>query len=579
MKTLKGKISLLIISFLALFSFSKCVENHVLPDFGVLEITTDPIGVDVYLNGEKKGKTPLKLEELLEDTYTIRLTSNDFIDSIFTQNISGGDSYNFDVFMKESDPKGKITLTTNPSGANVTLKRKNPDGLSSDIEFPQKITPATYNNLERGIYTVLLEKNLYEPVNFEIDLSKDEEYSKNTKLAVVGTAGGIFVNSNPNGADIYINGVDENLQTPDTLYPLPAGDYNVTLSLENYRDTTISVAVTSGIISELNVELTFYEPRGSITLDSNPQGARIFLDNEDTQLFTPAKLSKLKGGDYSIRLELDNYYDTTFTVTVIEDQNTTVPIIELVEIPVYTITAAANPSEAASISGAGDYKAGETVEMSFQAANGYRFINWTENGTEVSDLSVYSFTATRNRNLIANFEPIGNLIVDSDPQGAEIFINNLSTGEFTPHSFQALVAGDYNITLKLQDFADTTFAVNIPRGQTAETGSVYLRDITPDVDVTISHAINSNNQLVFTFSFNQAIRFEILNATLPDDSGNAGGQKLPSFSFGNQLLPEGIATTWTFAEEVKGVWTFEFIGTKVDGRQFSFQVQKFYQVP
>jgi uncharacterized repeat protein (TIGR02543 family) len=37
-------------------------------------------------------------------------------------------------------------------------------------------------------------------------------------------------------------------------------------------------------------------------------------------------------------------------------------------------------------------------------ANGYAFVNWTENGNQVSTSATYSFTVSGNRTLVANFK-------------------------------------------------------------------------------------------------------------------------------------------------------------------------------
>ena len=70
----------------------------------------------------------------------------------------------------------------------------------------------------------------------------------------------------------------------------------------------------------------------------------------------------------------------------------------------FKVTASVNPAEGGTVEGAGTYSSGATVNLSATAANGYRFINWIENGEEVSTSAVYTFTASGNRELTANFE-------------------------------------------------------------------------------------------------------------------------------------------------------------------------------
>lgn len=70
----------------------------------------------------------------------------------------------------------------------------------------------------------------------------------------------------------------------------------------------------------------------------------------------------------------------------------------------YTINVSANPSNGGTVSGGGTY-APNTVATVFASANpGFRFVNWTENGVQVSTAPTYGFGATRDRDLVANFQ-------------------------------------------------------------------------------------------------------------------------------------------------------------------------------
>ncbi|MBQ3045502.1 MAG: leucine-rich repeat protein, partial [Clostridia bacterium] len=70
----------------------------------------------------------------------------------------------------------------------------------------------------------------------------------------------------------------------------------------------------------------------------------------------------------------------------------------------FKVTASVNPAEGGTVEGAGTYSSGATVTLTASAASGYRFVNWIENGEEVSTSAVYTFTASKNRELTANFE-------------------------------------------------------------------------------------------------------------------------------------------------------------------------------
>ena len=68
----------------------------------------------------------------------------------------------------------------------------------------------------------------------------------------------------------------------------------------------------------------------------------------------------------------------------------------------YQITASVNPAEGGTITGEGTYLYGDMVTLTVNTNEDYAFENWTENGVIVSEDKTYTFTATENRNLVAN---------------------------------------------------------------------------------------------------------------------------------------------------------------------------------
>ena len=68
-----------------------------------------------------------------------------------------------------------------------------------------------------------------------------------------------------------------------------------------------------------------------------------------------------------------------------------------------TITVSANPEEGGTVTGGGEYQSGETCTVTATPNGEYVFAGWTEDGTLVSSDMSYSFTATADRNLVANF--------------------------------------------------------------------------------------------------------------------------------------------------------------------------------
>jgi hypothetical protein len=69
----------------------------------------------------------------------------------------------------------------------------------------------------------------------------------------------------------------------------------------------------------------------------------------------------------------------------------------------YIIDVEANNNDFGTVTGAGTYEHFETVTLSATPNTGYHFVNWTENGEEVSDEMIYEFEVDGPRDLVANF--------------------------------------------------------------------------------------------------------------------------------------------------------------------------------
>ena len=62
-----------------------------------------------------------------------------------------------------------------------------------------------------------------------------------------------------------------------------------------------------------------------------------------------------------------------------------------------------SPAGLGNVTGAGTYEDGNNVTVTAMPKAGARFVRWTENGTQVSTIASYTFTAGGNRNLTAEF--------------------------------------------------------------------------------------------------------------------------------------------------------------------------------
>src|SRR5690606_12336374 len=69
----------------------------------------------------------------------------------------------------------------------------------------------------------------------------------------------------------------------------------------------------------------------------------------------------------------------------------------------YTISTSSYPTEGGTTTGSGNYNHGTTATLTTTANEGYTFVNWTEDGIEVSNEESFEVIVTGNHNYVANF--------------------------------------------------------------------------------------------------------------------------------------------------------------------------------
>ena len=96
----------------------------------------------------------------------------------------------------------------------------------------------------------------------------------------------------------------------------------------------------------------------------------------------------------------------------------------------YEIKASADPQAGGSVTGAGTYKAGQTVTLkATPSSEHYSFVNWTEDDTVVCETAKYEFTASADRNLVANFQLDSHMVTFVNEDGTELQSGQVAYGE------------------------------------------------------------------------------------------------------------------------------------------------------
>ncbi len=382
--------------------------------------------------------------------------------------------------------------------------------------------------------------------------------------------GSIYLTSEPNGAKILLLGTDTKKVTPDSIVNLESGLYEVTLQLENYKDTSFAVQVFKNQKTTKNIKLKSNLAIGKIILNSTPANAEIFLNNNSTHKYTPDSLTNLAVGVYTIKLVLQNYIDTSFTVNISEEKITqTMGVVLKSSIPKGEIFLDSDPAGAKIF--LNENETGKLTPDTLKGLSaGEYFIKLTHK--EYLDTTiVVNLGNDQKTSKYVELKPLpphGNIYLESDPIGAIIKLQGKATGKVTPDTLSELPVGAYLITLSLKDFNDTSFIANVEEDETSEY-EITLVDTTSDVSTIITYNINaSTGQLKFLFTFNQDIALDFIDLREPNSS------EARSFPFYSQHYSEGTAAEIKYPEKKTGLWRFSISGKKLGGRKDEFKINK-----
>ena len=210
---------------------------------------------------------------------------------------------------------GTIQVTSDPAGATVTC-----DGTDS------RITPYTYQGVPQGSHEITITLDGYLPYSTTISVASGAESVISAALSQENakSTGSLSVSSDPTGATVTLDGTQAK-KTPYTYTNLQPGTYLVEIKKDGYTSYTKTTSVTSGIESEISASLNPVKNTGSLTVNSDPSGASIYL-NGIYRGISPVQLESVDAGIYTIKAEKSSYNTGTEIINLIGGQENSVQL-------------------------------------------------------------------------------------------------------------------------------------------------------------------------------------------------------------------------------------------------------------
>jgi len=211
---------------------------------GMLSVTSEPSGADIYLKGKFVARTPHTLSNIVPGEVVLRIEKKGYEEWTTSAFIQPNGQEVVDVVLKEKI--GKLTIVSNPEGAAVYLAKSN------QKEMMIGNTPILNYVTTIGNYAVREDKNNYYDVRKKVSGQTDRVTDVYFKLD--DKPGSFLVNNEPLNARVFLDGVYKG-RSPLQLDGLKKGNYLVTMSMP-YDSKTVKVLVKPNKQSVTEVNLS-----------------------------------------------------------------------------------------------------------------------------------------------------------------------------------------------------------------------------------------------------------------------------------------------------------------------------------
>ena len=270
-----------------------------------VNITSQPEGATVIIDGKDRGTTPVTLFDLAPGRHHLKYRLAGYVerDRFFnTQDAQGNYLEKNEVLEEE---KGILLLKTEPDGCDIQI-----DGVSVG-RTPRLITHLPV----KGTYSVRLRKAGYQDQTISVKFEGRKPLVREEKLVLA--SGTIDISSEPAGAEVTVNGIVKGV-TPLRVTEVPRGRATVKFRLDGFAEEVRELAINAGDVQTLPIVLKGLP--GTLHLVSVPEGARFYVNNE-ARGKGPLAIPGLKPGEYSVRAELEGYGAMTKTITLANGQS------------------------------------------------------------------------------------------------------------------------------------------------------------------------------------------------------------------------------------------------------------------
>ena len=129
--------------------------------------------------------------------------------------------------------------------------------------------------------------------------------------------GKVYITTNPQGYQVYIDNKNWGIVTPDTVLWLTIGNHKLSLKREYFSDSSMVIVAEKNKVQSVSIDM-MKNPRfyANINCVSNPSGASIYLNDQPTGKITPAVINKVYPGNLEVKFKRSGCRDDSVNMKI-----------------------------------------------------------------------------------------------------------------------------------------------------------------------------------------------------------------------------------------------------------------------
>ena len=263
---------------------------------GLIDLTSEPLGATVLIDGDPLGETPLYGEEISAGLRTVRFEHERYLPEERTVEIEG--------FGKHSS----LAVTLDPAWAVYSIET-DPQGATVAVDGIEKGQTPLELELVAGRRELLFTRAEHTPLTVELDVAAGQDQTLPVYRLELAPAS-LKLSSNPAGATVTAGGAYQG-RTPVEL-SLPAKtSHQLRFSAAGYKDATRKLTLDPAEEHELDVTL---EPEyGTVFITATPANATLVIDGKARDKANGR--FRLTTRAHTLSLKAEGYQTSTRTIT------------------------------------------------------------------------------------------------------------------------------------------------------------------------------------------------------------------------------------------------------------------------